>query len=111
MRLCDFATSLLENRGVEDLATNRHPLAHVVEQFAIDAQPNVVGGVLQQPVRTREQLVISRQVLETEVVNLDHFELLEVGIRVPPPPPLVEPDAVSEHLTNRRFGLLQVEAA
>ena len=108
MRLRD---QLLEDGGVENLAADRHPLPHVVEQLAVDRRPDSAAGLLQQGVRVGEQLVVRREVVEAEVLHLDHAELLEVRVRVPPSASLIEPDAIGQHLPKRALGLLQVEAA
>ena len=50
------------------------------------------------------------QLVEAEVVDLDELELLEVRVRVAPAAPLIEPDAVREHLAQGALGLLEVEA-
>jgi len=44
-------------------------------------------------------------------LNGDKIELFEIRIRVPPSSPLIEPDAVGEHLAKSGFGFLQVESA
>ena len=102
---------LLQDRGVENLAADRHPLPHVVEQLTIDLFPDSAAGLLQQWVRVGEQLVVCREVVEAEVLHLDHLELLEVRVRVAPAASLIEPHAVGEHLPERALGFLQVEAA
>ena len=108
MRLRD---QLLEDRGIENLAADGHPLPHVVEQRAIDISANCVAGLLQQRVRAGEQLVVRRELLEAEILHPHDAELLEVRVRVPPAAPLIEPDAVGEHLPKRALGFLQVEPA
>ena len=45
---------LLQDRGVENLAADRHPLPHVVEQLTIEVFPDSVAGLLQQWVRVCE---------------------------------------------------------
>ena len=106
-----FRDQLLDHGGVEHLAADRHPLAHVVEQRPIYLLADSAAGLLQQGVRVREQLVVRGQLVEPEVSHADHVELLQVGVRVPPAAPLVEPYAVGEHLPERALGLLQVETA
>ena len=46
---------LLQDGGVENLAADRHPLPHVIEQLAVDRGPDGVVGVLQQGVRVGER--------------------------------------------------------
>ena len=108
MRLRD---QLFEDGGVENLAADRHPLPHVVEQLAIDRCADVRTSLLQRGVRVGEQLVVRGELIEAEVLHPDHAELLEVRVRVPPAASLIEPDAVGQHLPERALGLLQVEAA
>ena len=106
-----FRDQLLEDGGVENLAADRHPFPHVVEQLAIDRCTDLGTGLLQRGVRVGEQLVVRSELVEAEVLHPDHTELLEVRVRVPPAAPLIEPDAVGQHLPERALGLLQVEAA
>ena len=101
---------LLEDGGIEHLAADRHPFPHVVEQLAIDRRPDAGFRVFQQRVRLNEQLVVRSELVEAEVPDLDHAELLEVRIGVPPSASLIEPDAVGQYLPQRAFCLLQVEA-
>ena len=102
---------LLEDGDVQNLAADRHPLPHVVEQLAIDRRPDGAAGLLQWVVRVGEQFVVRGEILEAEVLHFDHTELLQVRVRVPPAASLIEPDAVCQHLPKRALGLLQVEAA
>jgi hypothetical protein len=51
----------------------------------------------------------SNGVLSSEL-DLDHVELLEVRVRVPPAAPSIEPDSIGQDLAKRALGLLQVEA-
>ena len=107
MRLRD---QLLEDGGVEHLAADRHPLPHVVEQLAIDRRPDAGVRVSQQRVRLSEQLVVRSEFVKAEVLDLDHAELFQVRIGVPPAASLVEPDAIGQHLAQHAFGFLEVEA-
>ena len=108
MRLRD---QLLDHGGVEHLTADRHPLAHVVEEHPIHFFADCVAGLLQQRVCVREQLIVGGELVDAEVRHADHFELLQVGVRVPPAAPLIEPDAVGEYLPERALRLLEVETA
>ena len=106
-----FRDQLLENGGVENLAADRHPFPHVVEQLAINRCADLGTSLLQRGMRVGEQLVVRGELVEAEILHPDHAELLEVRIRVPPAASLIEPDAVGQHLPERSLRLLQVEAA
>ena len=108
MRLGD---QLLDDGGVQNLAADRHPPPHVVQQLAIDLCPDGMAGLPQRAGRAGEQRVVRGEVVEAEVLHPDHAELFEVRVRVPPAASLIEPDAVGQHLPERALGLLQVEAA
>lgn len=107
--MCDFQ-ELLQDSGVEHLAANRHPLPHVIEQLAVDGHSDLAAGLLQHGMRSREKLVVAGELLQAKVVDLDHAELFEVGVRVPPAASLIEPDPVGQDLAKRPLCLLKVEA-
>jgi hypothetical protein len=52
-------------------------------------------------------VLVGDQLVETDVVDREQPELLEVRVRVAPAAPLIEPDAVGEDLAQRALGLLR----
>src|SRR5262245_50212703 len=83
----------------------------MIEELSVDGDSDCRGSIPKDIWRVCEERLILGEVIEAEVFDLHQLELLEVGIRVAPPPPLVEPDPIGEHLAERRFCFLQVEPA
>ena len=106
MRLGDH---LLDDGRVEDLTADRHPLPEMVEDRAVDLGAHRRRCATQEG-DVGEERAVRRELAEAEEVDLDQAELFEVGIRVAPATPLIEPDAVGKDLAERRLGFLQVEA-
>ncbi|MGI5865759.1 MAG: hypothetical protein ACOX6T_27375 [Myxococcales bacterium] len=82
----------------------------MVEYLDVDRLANRRRGEPQNIGRRGEQLLIRREVVDAEVLDVDEPELLEVGVRVAPAATLIEPDTIREHLSKRALGLLEVEA-
>src|SRR5262249_26314047 len=103
--------NLFEYASVKNLAADRHPFPHVMEQFPKYAASNRGAGLREQWVRLCKEAVVGREFLQTKVFDAHEPELFQVGIRVAPTTALIKPDAVSEHLPKRSFGVLQIEPA